>query len=167
MEPIEGKTAEEHASDLKAHLVDLVDKYFEKGKSKERGEAMVLTADVYVWFLDYLASLPAGTVTSEEISHYIGEIGYHILDTIVSPICGIDGVMADLYLAEISTYTNDETEKYEIMQKVFDHYGLFTGNAETDEIQMNEFADKPIALLALYILEEGNFLEKRNPRQTE
>jgi len=89
----------------------------------------------------------------EELSKYIDKIGYEIIDDIISPMCGISDVIADLYLADIQTYEYDEKKAIRIAEKVFKKYGIKNGYAEI-------FIDKPIALLALFILEESNYLDR-------
>lgn len=94
-------------------------------------------------------------IDKNELKQMTGSIGYDILDNIVSPICGISGIMANLYLATILDYTMDEddpdTDK--IIEEICKRYKL--EYLDDEKTVPPIFADMPIALIALYILENG------------
>jgi len=94
-------------------------------------------------------------IKKEELSKYIGNIGYDIIDNIISPVCGIDKVIADLYLADIQTYTfGDKKENNKIIKQVEKKYNI---KLEYPKY----FLETPLALLALYILECSDYLNKQ------
>lgn len=90
-------------------------------------------------------------ITKNEMSKHVGNIGYDILDNIVGPVCGISGIFADLYLADIETYTYEDKEQKKIFKLISKKYEV--------NINWGIFCNKPIALIALYIMEEGNYFE--------
>ena len=103
-------------------------------------------------------------INKKELSKHIGSIGYDILDEIVSPVCGIGAIMADLYLAEINTYTScDEKENKKIFKLISKKYNI--------KMDKEYFSEAPIALLALYIMEEsdyfGNYYKPRKLKTKE
>ncbi len=88
---------------------------------------------------------------SETVTFLIGKIGYDILDNIVAPMAGIGSPFANLYLATINDHTCDEILDIKIINKVIERYKL------QKEEYLDEFlVDFPIALLALYIIENGD-----------
>ena len=92
--------------------------------------------------------------TADELTKLIGKIGYEILDDIVAPTVGISGIVADLYLADVPTYTSDESEDEIIINRFIEKYNI------DSELGWEYFINMPIALLALYVLENTDYIAK-------
>ena len=90
----------------------------------------------------------------DEITKAIGTIGYDILDNFVvpEPDSGVSDVVADLYLVSVSEFFN-EKRTVEVINKICEHYGI-----EDEDIGIY-LSDAPIALIALYIMENGNYFK--------
>lgn len=93
------------------------------------------------------------TLTADELTKLIGKIGYEILDDIIGPTLGISGIVADLYLADVPTYTSDEAEDEIIINLFIEKYGI------DNTCGWEYLAKMPIALLALYVLENTDYLQ--------
>lgn len=89
----------------------------------------------------------------EKITEAIGTIGYDIIDNFIAPKAGISQVMADLYLVSFGDYLDDKEER-EVMVEVLKKYGL-----GDDEFLPDYMENMPIALIALYIMESGNYFK--------
>ncbi|MHA1437967.1 MAG: hypothetical protein ACTSPD_10355 [Promethearchaeota archaeon] len=96
-------------------------------------------------------------IDKKELKNAIGSIGYDILDNIVSPICGIEGIIADLYLATLLDYTlgEDSPENDKIIKTICERYKLEYLDDENEIPPI--YPDMSIALIALYILENGEY----------
>ena len=82
----------------------------------------------------------------------IGSIGYDILDNVVAVECGVSGIVADLYLATVEDYAENAEQVERVYKKICIRYGL--------PVEFWEYYEfMPIALIALYIMENTNFLE--------
>ncbi|GEM_PF-3341297 len=84
------------------------------------------------------------------LTYWIGKIGYQIIDEIISPMCGIDGVIAELYLVDIGIYTMDDKLTAKIATKIVKRYKL-------DKIYAELIQDWNLAQIVLLILEEGEY----------
>lgn len=84
---------------------------------------------------------------------WIGNISYEIIDEIISPMCGISGVFADLYLADIVTYADTKELQEKILRKIYRKY-----NIKKNDVFLN--ANMPIALLALAVIENGKYKKR-------
>ena len=80
----------------------------------------------------------------------IGTISYDILDNIVCPLAGIGSPLADLYLADINDHTFDEKIDKKVLKKISEKYKVDLEHSGLD-------AETPLALLALYIIENGKW----------
>ena len=84
----------------------------------------------------------------EELTCLIGKIGYEILDDIVSPMAGIGGAFADLYIATINDHTFDDDIDDKILFAIEKKYsvsmGMFSGG-------------DPLISIIVYILENGEY----------
>ena len=95
-------------------------------------------------------------INKKELSKLIGQIGYEILDEIIAPVCGIEGIIADLYLADMACYTmGDEENEKKIIDKIIERYKLYRTDAE-----LIIDSSMPIALIVLFILENGEYSQK-------
>lgn len=89
-------------------------------------------------------------IPKKQLDYWIGSIGYQILDDIVAPECNISGIMADLYLASVMDYADDEKQGRKIIKKIYSKYKIPKYSVYLSE-------EAPIALLALAILECGEY----------
>ena len=81
----------------------------------------------------------------------IDRISYDILDNIVSKICEIGPIMADIYLADIGCYTfNDEEEFEKIRTAIQKRYKLDPKKQLVETLTETT----PLALIALQIMDE-------------
>lgn len=97
-------------------------------------------------------------INRSELSSLVSKIGYEILDKIISPICGIGGIAADLYLVDIETYTmGDEDQDQLILDYIHEKYQLSYMDDEDKISPIDNYM--PIALIALYIIENGKNIE--------
>lgn len=101
-------------------------------------------------------------IEKELVSKAVGQIGYDIIDNIISPICGVSGVFADLYLADISIYTDSEEQGQEVIKAIYERYKMPID--EVIDVETNKSSYRfsvqdswPIALIVLLILEEGEY----------
>ena len=93
-----------------------------------------------------------------EITEAVGTIGYDILDSFIAPLAGISSVVADLYLASPSDYL-DGKELTKAMKKIIKEYEI--DNADQPEFPFADYlSEMPLALIALYIMENGNYFKK-------
>ena len=84
-------------------------------------------------------------INKNQLTHWIGKLGYEIIDEIISPMCEISDVVADLYLADVITYAVDDKLADKIIKKIKERY----------KIDYYIMPDTPIALIVLVILEDG------------
>ncbi len=89
-------------------------------------------------------------IPQKQINHWVGRLGYEIIDEIIAPECGIGSVVADLYLADIGTYTSGDKQSQKIINKIYRKYKI-------PKMSVLLTDHTPIALLALAILEEGTY----------
>lgn len=89
-------------------------------------------------------------IPKDQITHWVGRLGYEIIDEIIAPECGIDCVIADLYLADVATYAMNEKHGYKIIRKIYKKYHI-------PKMSVLLTPQTPIALLALAVLEEGRY----------
>lgn len=87
-------------------------------------------------------------IPQKQMSGWIGTIGYDIIDRIISPVCGISGVVADLYVCDILLYADDDKQAERIVRKVCKKYSLPITLVQTTT---------PIALIALMVIEHGKY----------
>jgi hypothetical protein len=74
------------------------------------------------------------------------KIAYEIIDEIICPVCGISGVMADLWLADIETYTmEDDQEREAILAKIEEKYQL----KENELNYIDSYT--PLIMIALFL----------------
>ena len=93
-----------------------------------------------------------------EITEVVGTIGYDILDNFIAPLAGIDPVVADLYLASPSDYL-DGKDLTKAMKKIIKEYEI--DNADQPEFPLADYlSDMPLALISLYVMENGNYFKK-------
>lgn len=88
-------------------------------------------------------------IDNKLLSLWIIKIGFEIIDDVISPICGIDHVIADLYLADVWVYASDQKEVDKIFREIRKKYKLNKYTLLDDSI--------PIAMIALEILLEGEY----------
>ena len=94
----------------------------------------------------------------EEITEAVGTIGYDILDKFIAPLAGIDSVVADLYLASPSDYLEGKNLTKD-MKKIIKEDEI--DNADQQEFPLADYlSDMPLALIALYIMENGSYFKK-------
>lgn len=93
-------------------------------------------------------------VDPEQITSLIGTIGYDILDNVISPACGIDSVIADLYLADISVYADGDKQTLKIAKKILKRYKIKDEHGLYADLISGGW---PIALIVLLILEDGDY----------
>lgn len=93
----------------------------------------------------YQSKIPA-----RQMTYWVGILGYEILDEVVSPMCGISGVVADLYGADILLYAQNEAHAEKILKKILKRYKI----SKYDVLLTTQ---SPIALIALAILECGTY----------
>jgi hypothetical protein len=73
---------------------------------------------------------------------------YEILDSIVSKVCRIGPIAADIYMADLGCYTiGDEKETKRILDKITEKYGV-------DREYLECLKSYPIGLIALYTLDK-------------
>jgi hypothetical protein len=85
------------------------------------------------------------------ISRVIGQ-AYEVLDQIIAPMCGIDGVIADCYMAAIDCYSNgDEVLEERIIERIIKDYKL------NEHAPIDAFT--PLALIGLLIIDKGGRYE--------
>jgi hypothetical protein len=81
------------------------------------------------------------------IARVMGQ-AYEVLDQIIGPMCGIEGIVADCYEAGIDCYCNDDEElENRIIEEIRIKYAL--GQYCTID------AFTPLALIALLIIDKG------------
>lgn len=95
----------------------------------------------------------------QEITKAIGTIGYKIISFIEKEV-GIEMVVADLYMVDIGTYTDDEKQIDKILKKTFKHYGIKHKNPANEGFSISYLKDMPLALIALWIMETGNYFKE-------
>lgn len=72
---------------------------------------------------------------------------YEILDEIISPVCGISGVSADIYMADLDCYCgSDDKETELILDKIAEKY-------KVDREYLDCISSAPLGLIALYTLD--------------
>ena len=87
------------------------------------------------------------------VTSLVGTIGYDILDEVISPACGIDSVIADLYMADILIYADDDKHAMKIAKKILKRYKV----KDQDHLYQTLMISWPIALIVLLILEDGDY----------
>ncbi len=66
----------------------------------------------------------------------------------VASICSVEGIAADIYRATLSDYDNaDPKTRKEILEKIIEDYN-------TDKNKLERLQDFPLALIALFVLDE-------------
>lgn len=88
------------------------------------------------------------------ITRLIGAIGYDIIDNVICPECGIDSVIADLYLADISCYADGDKQSLKIAKKILKRYKIKDEHGLYSDLISGGW---PIALIVLLILEDGDY----------
>ena len=92
-------------------------------------------------------------ITQKQMCHWIGRLGYEILDKIVGPEIGADNIIADLYLVDIMTYANDKKQGRKIVKKIIKKYKPDDENGLWSEEMLNW----PIVLIVTFIIEGGKY----------
>jgi len=76
------------------------------------------------------------------------EIAHGIFDGIVAPACSVPGVGVNIYVAKFADYDNaDPKSRNEILEKIMEKYKI-------DRNALEAMQDYPLALIALYILDQ-------------
>jgi hypothetical protein len=96
-------------------------------------------------------------ITKRDISGLVGKIGYEILDEVIGPTVGISSIVADLYLADVETYTTDYQETERVYEEFMKHFDI------KNEAGCEYFKNMPIALLALYVMENTHYISDNYP----
>lgn len=95
-------------------------------------------------------------IPKKQITQWVGALGYEIIDEIITPNCPSitpGSVVADLYGASISLYTDNEKQDNKIVKQIIKRYKL-----DPLEAKIVVDPDVPIALIVLYILEAGTYV---------
>jgi len=88
----------------------------------------------------------------------IDEICDFILNECISPVVGVQVDAADIFLADINTYTLGENSlNDEIIQKIYEKYRL--PSMDEDEFIPLMDACMPLATIALYVVLEGEYYD--------
>ena len=93
-------------------------------------------------------------IDPEQITSLVGTIGYDILDNVISTMCGIDGVIADLYLVDIGVYADGDKQTLKIAKKILKRYKIKDEHGLYSDLMSGNW---PIALIVLLILEDGDY----------
>jgi len=76
------------------------------------------------------------------------KIANEIFDGIIAPICSVPGVGVKIYETKFADYDNaDPKSRKEILEKILEKYKI-------DRNALEAMQDHPLALIALYILEQ-------------
>jgi len=76
------------------------------------------------------------------------KIANEIFDEIVAPACSVPGVGMDIYSTKFADYDNaDPKSRKEILEKIMEKYRI-------DRDALEAMQDHPLALIALYILDQ-------------
>ena len=82
------------------------------------------------------------------IGRQVTNRAYEILDSIVSPVCGMGGISADIYMADLDCYTiGDEKQTSLILDKIAEKY-------QVDREYLDCLSSAPLGLIALYTLDQ-------------
>lgn len=90
----------------------------------------------------------------DAVREAIAEVGYDLIDNFIAPAAGIESVVADLYLADVETYLEKEAI-HSVMVNFLTKYAVDLGD---NDFLIGYMEGWPIALIALYVLEHGNYL---------
>jgi len=81
-----------------------------------------------------------------EIYTELRKIAYDIIDNIICPVCGISEVVADLWLADIETYVQeDDKQREKILGMIEEKYNL-----KENELHYVD-AYTPLIMIALFL----------------
>jgi len=100
-------------------------------------------------------------IENRDITSAVGGIGYDLIDNFLGPALGISGIFADLYLADLGTYfylekgSKEATLAAKTLSKFYLKYGI-----KLDKVGISIRLTMPIALLALDVMENGNYWTK-------
>lgn len=90
----------------------------------------------------------------DSIKEAIGHLGYDLIDNFIAPEAGISSVVADLYLASVEDYL-DGPAIHSVLVNFLTKYAVDLGE---DEHLIHYMAGWPIALITLYVMENGDYL---------